>query len=85
MDHREIPKGFHRHWYARGPLGWRRQCRKKCKRQIANRAAELGTVGSIPGVDRIEGFQFRNAGAVNDAYQVEAGVGDSARVIGEAD
>ena len=47
--------------------------------------AKLGAIGSVPGIDGVEGFKLGDAGVFDHAQQIEAGIGDRACAIGEAD
>ena len=85
MDHDEILPGSGRNRNARDAFGGRRKRGKKSKRQMPDRIAELRAVGSVPGIDRIEGFQLRDPRSFHHAEQVQARIGDGARAVGEAD
>ena len=79
---------FHRnlrHWNHGNALGGRRQGGEEGEGQVADRFAEVFTIGSVPGVNRIEGFKSGNAGALDDAHEVKTSVDDRARAAGEAD
>jgi len=47
--------------------------------------SKLWTMGPIPGIDGIERFEFRDARSVHHSHQLNAGIGDSACTIREAD
>ena len=52
---------------------------------MAHSVSKLRTLRPVPGVDGIERFEVRDAGVFHDAHQVQAGIRDSPRAIGEAD
>ncbi len=62
-----------------------RERRKERERKIAHRIAKIRTIGAIPGVNGIEWAQCVERSLVDDADQVEAGVGDGSRAAGEAE
>ena len=70
---------------ARDAFGRRRKSREERERQMPNCVAEFGAIRSVPAIDGIELLQFRNAGTIHNADQIESGVGDGAGAIGEAD
>jgi len=70
---------------VRDAYGGRRKRREECKREMADRIPEFGTVRAIPGIDRVEFFQLGDASALDNSHKVEPGVGDGAGAVGEAD
>src|ERR1700733_15099451 len=89
MDRDEILNGDLRRGDARNTFRWRRQRRKESKREMRHGRAEIGAVRSIPGINRIEGFERGfcrgPASAVNHAHQIEAGIGDGSGAVRKAD
>jgi hypothetical protein len=85
MDHGEVFGRTGGNLDSRNSVRWGRQRREEGKREIADGLAKLGTVGSVPGVDRIEKLEFGDAGVLYHAQQIEASVGDGAGAVGEAD
>jgi len=69
---------------ARDPFG-RRERRKEREGKMADRIAKFGAVRSVPGIDGIESFEFRDPGAVNHTDEFESGIGDGPSTIREAD
>lgn len=63
----------------------RRKRGEKSEGKMADGVAEIGAIRSVPGIDGIEGFEFRDAGVFDHAQQIEAGIGDRTCAIGEAD
>jgi hypothetical protein len=47
--------------------------------------AKFGPVRSVPGINRVEAFQFRDARIIHHAQQIEARIGDRPRAIRETD
>jgi len=84
MDHGEILAFNGGNGNARDAVGGRRQRREEREGQMADCIAKLGTVRAVPGIDGVEPFQLRHASAFDDADQIEAGVGDGAGTVGEA-
>jgi hypothetical protein len=84
MNHREIGGGRGRHGNARDAFG-RRERGEECEREIANGFAKFGPMETVPGIDGIETFETRGAGAFDHAHQIEAGIGDGAHAVGETD
>ena len=79
---------LHRRRRDRNPrdsfLRWRKRG-EKCEREMANGVAKLGTVGAVPGIDRVERFKLRDTRVFDDAEKIESGIGDGAGVVGETD
>src|ERR1700676_4837824 len=69
MNHGDVFGRLRGYGDARDAFG-RRECGKKREWQVADRVAEFGTVRSIPGIDGLEGFQLRNAGAFHYSHQI---------------
>ena len=55
------------HCDPRDAFDGRRQRREKREGQMADGLAEVWAVRSVPGIDGVEGFEVRNASAVDDA------------------
>ncbi len=53
--------------------------------EVADGFAEFVAIGSVPGVDGVERFEFRDTVSVDDAEEFDAGVGDGSGVVGELD
>jgi hypothetical protein len=85
MDYGEIAGLDRRQVDARHTLRRNWQRGKKRERQMADRMAELRAIGPVPGIDGIEGFELGNAGVVEHADQVQAGIGDRAGAVGKAE
>jgi hypothetical protein len=85
MDYREILADWNRDGNARRAFGGRRKRREECERQMPHGVAEFRTVRSVPGIDRIELFEFPHAGAIYHSHQIQAGVRDRAGPIREPD
>jgi hypothetical protein len=90
MDDREVLSRGVRDWFlcnndVRDPFGRRRKRGEKCKREMADRIAKFGTVRSVPGIDGVECFKLRDAGSFYHAHQIQAGIGNRAGAMGEAD
>lgn len=85
MNHCEITDWGRRNRDARDSIVRGRQCGEKSERKIANGSAKLGAVEAVPGIDRIERFQFGDPRVFDDAQHIETGVGDRASSVGEAD
>lgn len=83
MDDSEIFAPGRRDFNARRNFGERLGGEKR-KGQVRDGGAEFGAGGAVPGVDFVEGFEQR-AFCRCDAQQIEAGVGDGAGSVGEAD
>ena len=56
---------------------------EKRERETAHGIAKFGAIGAVPGIDRVEGFEFGNTRVVDDAEKFEAGIGDGSDAIGE--
>ena len=63
----------------------RRKRGEKRKRKMAHSISKLRTMGPVPGIDRVERFELRDAGPFHHSHQIQAGIGDGACTIGEAD
>lgn len=85
MDHSEISLRRGRDGNPRDPFLRRRERGEEREGKTTDGFAKLGTVGSVPGVDRIEGFELRDAGVFYHAQKIEACVGDGSGAVGEAD
>ncbi len=77
--------GRRRDSYARNTFAGRRERGEKRERKIADGVAEFGPVGSVPGIDGVEGFELRDARVLDHAKQVQASIGKSPGAVGEAD
>lgn len=85
MNHDEISTWSRWHLDARNSVEWRRQSREEREWQVPHRVAKLGTMITVPGVNRIEASECFRARAFDDADEVESGVGDRADSIRETD
>jgi len=85
MDDREILYRCQWHFDTRSALkGWRKR-REKRERKMPYSISKLGALRPVPGVDGIEPFQVRDAGAIHDAEQIQASIRNGSRAVGEAD
>jgi len=85
MDHREVFDRPGRDSNARDSLGGRRERGEERERKMLHGVAEFRTVRSVPGINGIERFKLRDAGAFGDAHQIQRGVRKRPDPIGEAD
>jgi hypothetical protein len=58
---------------------------EKCERQVRDCFTEFGAGGAVPGINFVERFQRRTFCILNDADQIEPGVGYRSCFIGETD
>lgn len=84
MNHGVLANRRSRHGDARN-AGRRRQRGEERKRKMSHGGAEFRTVGPVPGINGIEGFERRDAGTLHHADQIQARIDDGARAVGEAD
>ena len=85
VDYGEIFAWRFRDRDAGDPIGRERQRGEKREGQVTDGIAELGTIGSVPGINRIERFELRDPRAVDDAEEIQTGVGDRASAAGKSD
>ena len=70
---------------VRNPFRGRRQRGEERERKMAHSISKLRTMGPVPGIDGVERFELRDAGAFHDSHQIQASIGDSPGAVGEAD
>jgi hypothetical protein len=83
MDDGEVLSSGWWHFDARRRVGERLRW-EEFKRQVRDGFPELGPRGAVPGVDRVEPIKQRALGC-SDADEIEPGVGDRSRAVGETD
>lgn len=81
MDHGEIFAPDFGHRDFRFAFKWNGERWKKCERKMRDGGAKFAAVGSVPGINRVEGFEHGNIRAVHHAHQIEAGVRNGASAI----
>jgi hypothetical protein len=84
MDDREVPDGCGRNSDVRNPFGGRRQRREKREREMAQSISKLRTMGPVPGIDRVERFELRDAGSFHHSHQIQAGIGNRSGAVRKA-
>ena len=78
---------FHRrggNFNRRSGVVLKRESGEEREGEIANGVAKLRAIGAVPGVDGIEWAERAERSIFDDANEVESGVGDGARAVGEA-
>ena len=85
MDDREVLSGDLRDRNLRRAFGGRRKRGEERERKMAHSVSKLRTMGPVPGIDGVEGFQRGNAGPIHDSHQIQGSVGKSPGAVGEAD
>lgn len=85
MHHREVFDGSFRNHNERGPFSGRWKRGEKRERKVTDSVAEFGTIRSVPGIDGIERFEFRDARPFHHSQQVQGCVCESPGAIGEPD
>jgi hypothetical protein len=85
VDDGKVLNSCRRDSYRRHTFRRRRERGEKREGEMAYGIAKLGTMGPVPGINGVEGFQLGDAGAIDDAQQIEAGVGESPGAAGEPD
>jgi hypothetical protein len=85
MNHDEVFARRGRNEDVRDAFGRWWQGGEEREWQVPHCLAKFGPVGSVPGVDRIEGFERRYACAFLDPHQVETRIRDRSRSVGESD
>jgi hypothetical protein len=85
MDDREILRCYFRNGDMRNPFRGRRQRRKKRERKMPHSISKLRTTCPVPGIDGVERFELWHACPFHHAHQIQAGIGDSAGMIGKTD
>jgi len=83
MDDREVLSGNRWDCDVGNPFDRRRKRRKKRERKMPDSLTKFGPVRSVPGINRVEAFQLRDASTIHYAQQFEARIGDSPRAIRE--
>ena len=85
MDDREVFKRMRRNNDVRDSFGGRRKRGEKRERKMAHSLSKLWTMGPVPGIDGVEGFQLRDASPFHHSHQIQTRIGDSPGTVGEAD
>jgi len=85
MKDREVLNRSLRHNNSRRAFRGRRQRREKRERKMAHSISKLRTMGPVPGIDRVERFELRDASPFDDAHQIQTSIGDSSGAVGKAD
>ena len=85
VDNRKILDRLPWNSDVRNPFRGRRKRGEERERKMAHSVSKLRAMGPVPGIDGVERFELRDAGAFHHAHQIQTGIGDSPRTIREAD
>jgi hypothetical protein len=85
LDDGEVLGRFRRDGDVWDAFRGRRKRGEKRERKMADGVAEFRSVGSVPGIDGVEGFELGYAGVFDHADQIQSRIGESTGTVGEAD
>jgi hypothetical protein len=85
MDDRKVLRCYFGNSDVGDSVRGRWKHREECERKMAHSISKLRTMGPVPGIDGVELFQRRDTGPLDDAHQIQAGIGDSACAVGKTD